>query len=157
MKKSIVFFGVILFLGIVGCNKEEKIAVEKKEAVSGSEAMFTEISDMNEIILSDKTSDVLSEKVESESNETSEYYKYTALNRMVTTELEKNSFFCVDETTGVICFVNEAKDYFIYRIKNGSAELAVELPAKELCAWDGLVYFMPVSYTHLTLPTMAVV
>ena len=67
---------------------------------------------------------------------------YTALNTKISLDMERNKIFCVDEATGAAYFVHTGKDYYVYRIKEGTAELAVGLPAKELCIWDGIVYFM---------------
>lgn len=74
--------------------------------------------------------------------------KYNGVNRMHSADLERNqqSLFCIDKDTGVVYFINQNQDWYIYRLKEGIAELAVALPAKELWIWDGIVYFMIESY-----------
>ena len=62
---------------------------------------------------------------------------YNAMNQM-----RGKTIFCVDETTGVTYFVNFNQDWYVYRIKDGEAKLAVSLPAKNLCIYEGSLYFV---------------
>lgn len=73
---------------------------------------------------------------------------YNGMNRMLFDDLAKNhrSLFCVDADTGVVYFVNQNKDWYIYRIRDKETELAVAMPAKELYAYGGSLYFMTESY-----------
>lgn len=79
--------------------------------------------------------------------------KYNAANRILShySSISRNSLFCVDADTGVVYFVNQNQDSYIYRLKDGEAELAVPMPAKELYIWDGVLYFMLESYDRYTL------
>lgn len=74
--------------------------------------------------------------------------EYNEMNRMLSRDIAKNhqSLFCIDADTGVIYFVNQNKDFYIYRLKDGEAELAVAMPASELYTYGGSVYFMVKSY-----------
>ena len=69
---------------------------------------------------------------------------YNGMNRMLFNDLAKNhrSLFCVDADTGVVYFVNQNKDWYIYRIRDKETELAVAMPAKELYIYGGSLYFM---------------
>ena len=77
---------------------------------------------------------------------------YNSFNRMLSTDIELGfsgqSVFCVDESTGVVYFVNQGKgqDYYLYRLKDGEAKLAVAMPVKEIYTYQGSVYFMINSY-----------
>ena len=72
---------------------------------------------------------------------------YNAFHRMLSREIgSRTSLFCIDEDTGISYFVNQGKDYYLYQLKDGKAELLVQMPVKELFAYDGLVYFMIESY-----------
>ncbi len=71
---------------------------------------------------------------------------YNSLNQMLSVAtsigLGGKSSFCIDETTGVVYFVNEGNDGFLYRIKEREVALAVAMPVKELYPYDGSIYFM---------------
>ena len=77
---------------------------------------------------------------------------YNSFNRMLSNDIELGfsgqSVFCVDESTGVVYFVNQGKgqDYYLYRLKDGEAKLAVAMPVKEIYTYQGSVYFMIDSY-----------
>ena len=58
---------------------------------------------------------------------------------------------CKDPVHDVVYYVNYGVDYFIYRIKDGTSELVVELPAKRLFCRDGKLYFMLDSYEKYQL------
>lgn len=78
--------------------------------------------------------------------------EYLELNHMEELGMiERDMGFCVDETTGDIYFVNLGKDGYIYRSKERKTELVVELPAKELCMWNGTLYFMLEPYDKYEL------
>ncbi len=73
--------------------------------------------------------------------------KYNQLNRMLSVDfsqggLEGFSYFCIEETTGVIYFVNQSRDQYLYRIKDGEIALALAMPVKEVYPYDGCIYFM---------------
>ena len=75
---------------------------------------------------------------------------YNSFNRMLSTDselfLSGQSLFCIDESTGVIYFVNYGKDYYLYRLKDGEVKLAVAMPIKQIYTYQGAVYFMIDSY-----------
>ena len=66
-----------------------------------------------------------------------------AMNRKLTRTMESGtSFFCLQQDTGDIYFVNQNQDNYLYRMKDGMVELVVELPVKEVYVWNNSVYFM---------------
>ena len=75
---------------------------------------------------------------------------YNSFNRMLGAEtsmgVENYSIFCLDERTGVVYFVNQQNDNFLYRMKDGEVVLAVAMPMKQLYPYDGSVYFMVDDY-----------
>lgn len=84
-----------------------------------------------------------------------EQAQYNAMNRMFSEdETSHQSLFCIDADTGVVYFVNQNKDSYIYRIKDGVVELAVSIPARELYTYDGVLYFMAESYGKYTMEEM---
>ena len=78
-------------------------------------------------------------------------YQYNSFNRMASSG---DSLFCLDESTGVIYFVNQTKDNFLYRIKDGEVALAVAMPVKEIYPYGGSIYFMVDSYNKYELQGM---
>ena len=73
--------------------------------------------------------------------------RYNQFHRMLTNELgARTSLFCIDGATGISYFVNQGKDYYLYQLKDGKADLVVAMPAKEVFAYGGFVYFMIESY-----------
>ena len=68
--------------------------------------------------------------------------------------VNENSVFCLDETTGVIYFVNQGKDNFLYRIKDGEVKLAVAMPVQQIYPYEGFVYFMVDNYGTYQLEGM---
>ena len=70
-----------------------------------------------------------------------------AMNRKLSRETDSGaSLFCLEEKTETIYFVNQNQDNYLYCIKEGIVELAVELPVKEVYPCNGVVYFMIDSY-----------
>ena len=65
-----------------------------------------------------------------------------AMNRKLTRDMDSGaSLFSVDKNE-VVYFVNQNYDNYLYCIKEGMVELAVDLPVKEVYPWDDVVYFM---------------
>ena len=64
---------------------------------------------------------------------------------------ERESFFCIASDTGMVYFVNQGQDGFIYCLQDGVAELAVALPARELYYLQGILYFVVDDYEIYTL------
>ncbi len=84
---------------------------------------------------------------------------YNQVNRMlgsvdVWLSNEGLSLFCVDESTGVVYFVNQGKDNFLYRMKDGEVKLAVAMPVKQIYPYQGSVYFMIYDYGKYELQGM---
>lgn len=146
MKKKHIYFGLLLAMILfAGCGKQEP--------AQSNESLFQSIENSEKeekleiVLLRDGISnDVLYEVLTQ--TDASEYAKYNVLNRMLSQDGDKNqqSLFCIDSDTGVVYFVNQNKDWFIYRLKDGRAELAVALPAKELYCNNGILYFMIEDY-----------
>lgn len=65
-----------------------------------------------------------------------------------------HAIVCRDEVSGIVYYVNMGADYFLYRIRDGKAELAVALPANNLCTKDGAIYFLIDSYGKYELEGM---
>ena len=88
-----------------------------------------------------------------EQQENYAYVAYDAANRYRYGDPEENlkSLFCLDPDTGVAYFVNQNKDWCIYRLVNGRTELAVGLPARELYVVNGTVYFILEDYDQYEL------
>ena len=178
MKKQTYFYLCmsIAFLCITGCTqKENQEVITPSPVIEGKEnestklqgAVFKEQEETKETDGSknkeDKkpTSNVITktdglceqlEKVETDVT------LYNIVNRMLGTYpvsgVEKHSMFCLDETTGVIYFVNEGKDNFLYRMKDGEVALAVAMPMKQLYPYEGSVYFMVDDYGKYQLDGM---
>jgi len=70
------------------------------------------------------------------------YNAFNRLERNNSIELMLEHKVCIDDATGVVYYVNVGRDYFIYRIKDGKSELAVELPANYLYTHEGVLYFL---------------
>lgn len=87
-------------------------------------------------------------KEDPQKKDASDHAKYNAMNRMIYFDAAKSgeSLFCVDADTGIVYFVNQNKDFYIYRIRDGVTELAIPMPAKELYSYDARLYFMVESY-----------
>jgi len=79
--------------------------------------------------------------------------KYNAFNQKME-GARSPSLFCVDGTTGIIYFVNQSQDWYIYAIKEEEVTLAVELPAQELTVWEGKLYFIINDYDLYELEGM---
>lgn len=58
---------------------------------------------------------------------------------------------CKDPVYNVVYYVNYGEDFFIYRLKDGKSELAVELPARNLFCIEGSLYFVVDSYDVYSL------
>lgn len=61
---------------------------------------------------------------------------------------------CKDPVYDVTYYVNHGEDYYIYRLKDQVAELAVEMPANYLYCMNGDLYFMIESYDYDKLEGM---
>ena len=101
----------------------------------------------------------LCEVLEKKDSSLQEYYaKYNSFNRMLSqmevSGFAGNSLFCIDESTGVIYFVNQGKDYYLYRLKDGEVELVVDMPVKEVYPYNDSVYFMIEDYGKYELEGM---
>ena len=170
-KKLYVFLLSFTMLGMVGCTTEHTnttitptsvvqaessdikqtvipTTTPKEEATptpaKSSTTFSTNTKEKEIIIKTDGLCEAL-EKVDDSQQVT--YATYNSFNRMLSNNMDKgaifgDSLFCVDDSTGVIYFVNQNKDYYLYRIKDEEVRLAVAMPVKELYAYDGSIYFM---------------
>ena len=155
-KQKYVWLGIsIILFGMTGCAEKEsqttltpvptekirEVVFEKSEEVVTSKEVITK-------------TDGLCEKLEETTNRGT---FYNAFNRMLNAESEDgmsgtgNSLFCIDEKTGVIYFVNQGKDCFLYRMKEGKVALAVAMPVKDIYPYEGSVYFMIKDYDKYEL------
>ena len=148
-----IYVGIsLIFFGMVGCATQPNIVtpttgIEKKETLAPTKEMekketpipTKEVTITPEVIKEDKLLEALKELPISMEG-------YNALNRKLSLDAEigweGNSDFCVDETTGIIYFVNQGKDNYLYQIKEGEVQVAVEMPVQQIYPYQGLVYFM---------------
>ena len=154
LKKCIIL--VSLVIGLSGCNSnnEEPLNQDFGELQQKKEELF-EVVKNETILVSEEELQGLQENIEVQ--ETIDYAKYGAANRVCATNQEKNmqSLFCVDQNTGVIYFINQNKDWYIYRLSDGMAEVAVEIPARELHMLNGTLYFIVDGYGKYEFDTIA--
>ena len=122
----------ILLLGLIGCG----ITMDK-EAESTLSIINSSTSSREE---QEKTGNFV--EILQQVN-ASKQTRYNQFHRMLTNELgARTSLFCIDGATGISYFVNQGKDYYLYQLKDGKADLVVAMPAKEVFAYGGFVYFM---------------
>lgn len=147
MKRGKITKAVILLLYVLllsGCGtKEVNLPAEPTvEPGAGSSSFFSEIEKKEADTVGTVALRGLCETLEKKEN-AAELAEYNAWNRLKTgDEEDEQSLFCIDETTGVVYFVNQNKDWYLYRLKDGVAEVAVELPTKHVITWKGMVYFI---------------
>lgn len=68
-------------------------------------------------------------------------------NLPVNVKEERNDvLLCKDPVYDILYYVNYGEDYFIYRLKDGKSELAVELPARRLFCVGGELFFIVTGY-----------
>lgn len=151
MRKIAILISTILILvSVIGCNKESG---DIMELVSPLEQDISNIFTEQEVVtipVIDITQEenIKGKKVEFEKKDMTEFAKYNAFNRLRSRIRNENqqSLFCVDPNTGVIYFINQNKDWFIYQLYKGKVEVVVELPARELYMWKGTLYFIVEDY-----------
>ena len=158
-----------LCIGLVGCTTKnnttevsptqtiEKVE-EVKEVKSTNMGNVTYVSTKNNLLISSGKATVKTEglcEVLQPKDVSKQAKYYNAFNRMIDKyTLDTPSLFCIDETTGVIYFVNRGEDEYLYRIKDGEVKLAVEMPVKEVYPYGDSVYFMIESYGKYELEGM---
>ena len=160
MKKRIFSLFVVLIICVSGCGTTPSNETPITGAtITNTPAPTMSISDIFQTQetpapVDTESTEVLTEKLELV--EASDLASYNAANRMLymDTAGNQNSLFCIDADTGVVYFVNQKQDYYIYRLKDGKAELAVAMPAKELYCWEGKLYFMIEDYGTYELKDM---
>ena len=162
MKKKRILLGcsLVLSLYLIGCGTTQNSEPPVTDVpVTGTPVPTMSISYIFQTQetpapVDTDTTEVLTEKLELV--EASDLASYNAANRILfqDTAGTNNSLFCIDADTGVVYFVNQMHDYYIYRLKDGKAELAVSMPAKELCCWEGKLYFMVEDYDTYELKDM---
>mgnify|MGYP003305596450 CR=1 FL=1 len=139
MKKRSLLFSC-MFLCMVGCTSvPEEIVKEVTPTVTTNqvEVIKTSINTQKEETTKNET---IARKGLCEVNEPKEVAFADLYNEM--NRIGEKNVFCVDEATGVVYFVNFNEDWYIYRIKEGEAKLAVSLPASHLYTYEGSLYFI---------------
>lgn len=131
---------VCMLLCMVGCTtRQEEILEEVTPIVTTSqvEVIKTSVNTQKEEYVKKETVFIKGLREIIEENEVEFADLYNEMNRM-----GAKNVFCVDETTGIVYFVNFNEDWYIYRIKDGETKLAVSLPASHLYTYEGSLYFM---------------
>lgn len=147
-RKRLIIIG--LFIGMAGCGNQSETLTPSVQQ---------EYSDFFEVVEKDLTIDLTESDTIQGLQETIEKIDaadlgtYNAANSFRSTSLEddQQSLFCIDPETGMVYFVNQNDDWFIYRIKEDSVEVVVELPARELSIWNGVLYFVVEDYDEYEL------
>lgn len=149
MKKGIkggVLLAVLIIVGLTGCSREKSenrtgITPEPTKGNFFAEEERTGSDEEENRPLVTIPETVLQETLEKK--DASEEAGYNAINRMdLPFHYDSESSFCIDGETGAVYFINLNQDYYIYRLKDGKAELAVALPARELYMQKGVLYFV---------------
>ena len=138
MKKcSYNYIGIsILLLGLTGCG-----IVMDNEGKPSLSIVNSSISSKEEQEKTESFVEILQQV------NASKQTRYNQFHRMLSNELgARESLFCIDGATGISYFVNQGKDYYLYQLKDGKADLVVAMPVKEVFAYGGFVYFMIESY-----------
>lgn len=166
--KSFIIISILCF-GIIGCSNEnnEKEVVPTPITINSTSipTLILESKENSNTITPTPTTSIFSPtKNEAsvvteglcevlEEREISSAKNYNAFHRMLSVYMETSgsSSFCIEEETGVIYFVNQGKDYYLYRLKDGEVKLAVAMPVKEIYTYDGRVYFMIDDYKKYEL------
>ena len=162
MKKQRYFWlGIsMIVFGMAGCTvKESPTTLTPTPTEKIREIGFIareEVEKKEENVTSEKTiitTEGLCEVLEATSNFGT---TYNSFNRMIGAGdgMVGTSLFCIDERTGVIYFVNQGKDCFLYRIKEGEVDLAVSMPVKDIYPYEDSIYFMVDDYGKYELQEM---
>ena len=158
-KQKYVWLGIsIILFGMTGCAaKESQTALTPTPTEKIREVVFEKSEDKKseEVVTSKEVitkTDGLCERLEETKNKRA---IYNSFNRMSDEENGRpgtgTSLFCIDEKTGVIYFVNQGKDCFLYRMKEGEVALAVAMPVKDIYPYEGSIYFMMDDYDKYEL------
>ena len=155
-KQKYIWLGIsMIVLGMTGCTvkdspatltptpteKIREVVFQKSEEVVTSEKTITKIDGLCEILEETNNKGTI----------------YNSFHRMINVEGEDGflgtgtSLFCIDEKTGAIYFVNQGKDCFLYRMKEGEVALAVAMPVKDIYPYEGSIYFMIDDYDKYEL------
>ncbi len=139
---------LLIFLCMTGCqltdeNIEESIPTITTGAFISLETIVEEKKEDNDVTEEKIVIEGLCEFIPQKQVKFAQLYN--TMNRM-----SRKNVFCVDETTGVVYFINFNQDWFIYRVKDGEAKLAVSLPASNLYTYKGSVYFLIDFYDDYT-------
>ena len=157
--KLLFILGLILLLGGCTALTEQDSAVTPATDAYIAEDLFETTNSQETITLPEKKQDEISGKETSDlpeylkPQENIEYVKYDSANRFRSPDYTRdlNSMFCIDQDTGVAYFVNQNKDWYIYRLVNDNVELVIDLPARELYVINGKVYFILEDYDKYVL------
>lgn len=139
MKKTAICILLFLICCMAGCNNENNSAKEND--------LFSSAKEESNVITEEN---VVGKKLGAETKATVIMPEYNAFNRLQC-GAEREAFFCIASDTGIVYFVNQSQDGFIYYLRDGVAELAVPLPARELYYRQGMLYFIVDNYGKYTL------
>ena len=139
MKKTTICILLFLVFCMAGCNKDKNSAKENN--------LFSSAKEESNVITE---KNVTGKKLGAETKAGVILPEYNDFNRLQYA-YERESFFCIASDTGILYFVNQNQDRFIYCLRDGMAELAVPLPARELYYRQGILYFVVDNYEKYTL------
>lgn len=148
MRKYYLLLVVVLLLALTGCNEKESTEKITLNASDIFEIVEEKVEE-NTVTISAREG-AIGSRISLEKRDASELARYDASNRRfignTTINNSQKSLFCIDPDTGAVYFVNQNKDWYIYCLYNGRAEVAVKLPARELYMWNGTLYFVIEDY-----------
>ena len=156
MKKQRYFCLVVsmIVIGMTGCTvKDSPTTLTPTPTEKIREVIFEKREETSEknIIKTEGLCEVL----EATSNFETTYNSFHRMIDIISKDgMAGTSLFCIDERTGVIYFVNQGKDCFLYRIKEGEVALAVAMPVKDIYPYEDSIYFMVDDYGKYELQRM---
>ena len=148
-----LLFGIACFtlLFMVGCTNEVTENAENSETaptlsmeeifVTSEDQIIDNTETVDKQVIVENTETVMKNVIKTD---------YNVFNRMLR-GVERESLLCTDWNTNMTYFVNQNKDWYIYCLRDGMAELVVSLPARELHVYDGVLYFIVEDYGEYTL------
>ena len=166
MKKIKVHLGLIFLVVLCGCNNRQEplpevtssttpkvtIAVfETKEELKLPTVIPVPTEEGNKEE-HEKETEILQGLKDTVADYEEDVSLYNAMNGKSSKNLnDSSSLFVVYPESGSIYYVNQQKDFYLYRIADDKMELAVELPVMELCVYGQDIYFMLNSYEKYDL------
>ncbi len=146
MKKGIGRILIITFMGIFfsACArnsepKQQEIVQEKQQ-----EEIVVSRKNLDENVVTLKNGKVQSDL--EPVGKDNPYYCNLEENMRGELNSEYEVLLCKDPVYDVVYYVDYGRDYYIYVLRDGVSELAVEIPARSLYCRNGELYFMAESY-----------